>query len=46
MKEFSKKLIPENKIKFSDYLFEHRLAYLRRDITENILLNNEEFFLI
>ena len=44
MKEFSKKLIPENKLKFSNFLFERRLAYLRRDITENILLNNEEIF--
>jgi transcriptional antiterminator len=42
MKEFSKKLEVNNKNTFHKYRFERNLAYLRREITENMLLGNEE----
>ena len=42
MKEFPKKISVDNKSNFPDFLFNRNLAYLRREITENVLKGNEE----
>ena len=42
MREFSKKINANNKNNFSKYRFDRNLAYLRREITENILIGDEE----
>jgi|TARA_B110000259_G_scaffold188246_1_gene245903 hypothetical protein len=42
MKEFPKKLNVNNIDKFSTYRLERVLAYMRKEITENMLFRNEE----
>lgn len=41
MKEFPDHLTPMNKAKFPRYRYERNLAYLRKEITELVLLGNE-----
>ncbi len=42
MREFSKNLNANNKNNFIKYRFDRNLAYLRREIAENILIGDEE----
>lgn len=46
MKEFPDKLRPENKDKFHSYLYNRNLAYLRKEIFENILHGDENNYFI
>lgn len=41
MKEFPVKLIPENKELFSKYLYNRVLGYLRKEITDLVLVGDE-----
>lgn len=44
MKEFPEKLTPENKERFSSYRYTRVLAYLRKEITELVLLGDENSY--
>ena len=44
MKVFPSSLIPRNKLKFEEYRHERILCYLRQEIYEHMLKNNEEDF--
>ena len=41
MKEFSSKLTPQNKAKFSELWYDRNKCYLRRDLYEHILSQGE-----
>ena len=44
MKEFPKKINVNNISNFPKFLFDRNVAYLRREITENVLKGNEESY--
>lgn len=46
MKEFPKILIPENKQKFHEYLYERNIAYMRRDIYELVIRGDENSYFV
>ena len=46
MKEFPVRLKPKNKSKFSRYLYERNLSYLRKEIYELVLMGNEDDYFV
>jgi hypothetical protein len=46
MKEFPKILIPKNKHRFHEYLYERNLAYMRRDIYELVIRGDENSYFV